>query len=377
VEFKVTHTSKEGKCRTGEIKTPHGRFETPVFMPVGTQGTVKGVSPEELIEAGIKIILANTYHLYLRPGHKEIERLGGLHRFMNWSGNILTDSGGFQVYSLSTLRRISEEGVTFQSHLDGSSCFIGPVEAMEIQKSLGSDIVMAFDECSPYPCEYERVSQAVRRTSQWARKCLEHRDPSGGALFGIVQGGTYTDLRERSARELVEMGFDGYALGGLSVGEDRGTRLRVVEETRDFLPGNKPLYLMGVGAPEDLVEGVLLGVDMFDCVMPTRNARNGTLFTRTGRLIIKNARYKEDERPVDGGCGCYTCSHYSRAYLRHLFMSSELLAYRLNTIHNIAYYAQLMGEMRDAIKEDRLLDYRSRFYELRKNVELNEPAGKD
>jgi len=363
VEFRVIHKSRECRARLGEIKTPHGNFKTPVFMPVGTHGSVKAVSPEDLGEAGVKIILANTYHLYLRPGHEVIERLGNLHGFMNWSGPILTDSGGFQVYSLSRLRTISNAGVTFQSHLDGSRHFIGPKEAMEIQKALGADIIMAFDECVTYPSNYRYVLNSVRLTSQWARTCINIRSGYSQALFGIVQGGMYSDLREMSAKELVAMDFDGYALGGLSVGEDRETRSRIIGETKCFLPESKPVYLMGVGAPEDLVEAVMQGVDMFDCVMPTRNARNGSLFTTKGRLTIKNAKYIDDERPIDENCKCYTCSNYSRAYLRHLFMSREILAYRLNTIHNLYYYIHLMAEMRKAIAKDRMFTFRDTFYE--------------
>ena len=335
-------------------------------MPVGTQGSVKAVSPEELDGAGVKVILANTYHLYLRPGHRIIERLGGLHRFMNWKGPILTDSGGFQVYSLSALRNISDAGVTFQSHLDGSRHFMGPKEVMEVQQALGGDIIMAFDECAPYPADYDYVSNSVKLTSLWAKKCLEYKDNRTQALFGIVQGGMYGDLREMSAIELVEMDFDGYALGGLSVGEDKDTRQRVISESIDFLPESKPVYLMGVGKPEDIIESVLLGVDMFDCVMPTRNARNGTLFTSKGKLVIKNARYTEDDRPIDENCACYTCSRYTRAYLRHLFVARELLAYRLNTIHNISYYMQLMADIRKAIGDDRFDAYRQNFYGLQK-----------
>jgi queuine tRNA-ribosyltransferase len=363
LEFRIIHKCGTNRARLGEVKTPHGRFETPVFMPVGTQGSVKAVTPEDLKDAGVKIILANTYHLYLRPGHKIIERLGGLHQFMNWSYPILTDSGGFQVYSLARLRTISDAGVTFQSHLDGSTHFLGPEEAMEIQKALGADIVMAFDECAPYPADYDYVLNSVKLTSLWARRCLDSMENQDQALFGIVQGGMYADLREMSARSLVDMGFDGYALGGLSVGEDRGTRLRVIEEIRDFLPDDKPVYLMGVGTPGDIVDAVMSGVDMFDCVMPTRNARNGTLFTSRGKLTIKNARYADDERPVEEDCRCYTCTHFSRAYLRHLFMAKELLAYRLNTIHNLYYYSRLMEEMRQAIQEDRFSDYCRGFYE--------------
>jgi len=347
----------------GEIKTPHGNFETPVFMPVGTQGSVKAVSPEDLVDTGARVILANTYHLYLRPGHKVIERLGGLHRFMNWSGPILTDSGGFQVYSLASLRNITEEGVNFQSHLDGSKHFIGPEESMEIQKALGADIIMAFDECAPYPADYEYVLNSVKLTSMWAKRCIEHKKDFNQSLFGIVQGGMYSDLREKSAKNLVDMDFDGYALGGLSVGEDQETRLRVISETRCFLPDDKPVYLMGVGTPEDLVEAVILGVDMFDCVMPTRNARNGTLFTSNGKLNIKNAQYIDDEKPIDENCQCYTCSNYSKAYLRHLYMVRELLAYRLNTIHNLFYYSKLMEGIRQAIEGDLMDAFKQTFYE--------------
>ena len=372
MEFRVIHRSAECKARIGQIKTPHGSFETPVFMPVGTQASVKAVSPEDLEEAGTRIILANTYHLYLRPGHEVIRRLGGLHRFMNWSGPILTDSGGFQVYSLSPLRSISDKGVTFRSHLDGSRHFIGPEEAMDIQEALGADIIMAFDECASYPSDYEYIVNSVKQTTMWARRCLECRGSETQALFGIVQGGIYSDLREMSARGLVAMDFDGYAIGGLSVGEERETRFRVVNETRGFLPEDKPVYLMGVGTPEDLVEAVELGVDMFDCVMPTRNARNGTLFTSKGRLTVKNARYADDERPIDENCQCYTCLRFSRAYLRHLFMAREILAYRLNTIHNLYYYAHLMADMRQAIREDGMEAFRQMFFE---NQRLDQREG--
>jgi len=366
LEFRITHRVPGYRARTGEIQTPHGNFETPVFMPVGTRGSVKAVSPEDLAEAGVTVILANTYHLYLRPGHRVIGRLGGLHRFMNWSGPILTDSGGFQVYSLTPLRTLTDEGVTFRSHIDGSSHFIGPEEAIDIQEMLGADIIMTFDECAPYPSDHEYVRRSVRLTTSWARRSQERKKRGDQALFGIVQGGIYPDLREISARELVAMGFDGYALGGLSVGEDPATRQRVIRETISFLPPEKPVYLMGVGTPEDIVEAVTLGVDMFDCVMPTRNARNGTLFTSRGRMTIKNARYAEDERPVEKGCDCYTCENYSRAYLRHLFMTREILSYRLNTIHNLAYYSRLMAGIRTAVREDRLTEYRAAFYELQK-----------
>ncbi len=363
LEFEVKHKCAANRARAGEITTPHGCFETPVFMPVGTQGSVKAVSAEDLKDVHVKIILANTYHLYLRPGHKTIEKLGGLHQFINWHGPILTDSGGFQVYSLSSLRTISEEGVTFRSHLDGSQHFIGPETAMDIQKALGADIIMAFDECAPYPSDYAYVLNSVKLTSQWAGRCIKRGKGKDQALFGIIQGGMYDDLREMSAKELAAMEFDGYAIGGLSVGEDRETRMRVLAEMRDYLPEDKPVYLMGIGTPEDLVEAVMLGIDMCDCVMPTRNARNGTLFTTKGKLIIKNARFAEDERPIDESCGCYTCVHYSRAYLRHLFMAKEILAYRLNTIHNLYYYTQLMADIREAVREDRMESFKQRLYD--------------
>jgi len=364
LNFKVLHKCVSSRARVCRLETSHGGFETPAFMPVGTHGSVKAVSPEDLEEAGVKIILANTYHLFLRPGHGIVEKLGGLHAFMNWRGPILTDSGGYQVYSLSKLRSISEQGVTFQSHIDGSRHFLGPEEAIEIQRALGSDIIMAFDECAPYPADYEYVLNSVRLTSLWAKRCLEHKRERNQDIFGIVQGGMYEDLREMSARELVEMDFDGYALGGLSVGEDSDTRKNLIRETIGFLPENKPVYLMGVGRPEDILEAVMLGVDLFDCVMPTRNARNGTLFTSRGKLVIKNSSCADDGRPADEDCGCYTCSNYSRAYLRHLFMANELLAYRLNSIHNIYYYNHLMEGICNAIRDNRLEEFRDNFYRL-------------
>jgi queuine tRNA-ribosyltransferase len=371
LNFTVLNKSLTVRARVCKLETSHGGFETPAFIPVGTQGSVKALSPEDLEEAGVKIILANTYHLYLRPGHGIVEKMGGLHAFMNWKGPILTDSGGYQVYSLAKLRSISEEGVTFQSHIDGSRHFLGPEEAIEIQRALGGDIIMAFDECVTYPADYEYVLHSVRLTSLWAKRCLEQKRGSNQDIFGIVQGGMHGDLRERSARELVEMGFDGYALGGLSVGEDMETRQKIIRETISFLPEDKPIYLMGVGRPEDIVEAVTLGVDVFDCVMPTRNARNGALFTSRGRLTIKNSSYADDGRPVDEDCGCYTCSHYSRAYLRHLFMANELLAYRLNSIHNIYYYTHLMEDIRNAIRDNRLEEFKETFYRLRDSECLN------
>lgn len=346
------------------METAHGVFQTPIFMPVGTQGSVKSLDPDELLKLGTKIILANTYHLYLRPGHVTIEQLGGLHRFMGWEKPILTDSGGFQVYSLAKLRTISERGVTFQSHIDGSKHFIGPKEAMAIQKALGSDIMMAFDECAPFPAAYNYVEKSLKLTTQWAEQCLEYKNNHGQALFGIVQGGVYEDLRERSAKELVALPFDGYALGGLSVGEDKETREKIIRKTVPLLPKDKPVYLMGVGTPEDIIEAVSLGVDMFDCVMPTRNARNGTLFTSSGKIVIKNSCYAKDERPLDAHCECYTCARFSRAYLRHLFLAKELLAYRLNTIHNLYFYTRLMENLRKAAMEERVIEFKDNYDHL-------------
>ena len=362
MKFRVLKRCISSNARLGKIVTDHGILETPVFMPVGTSGAIKGVSPGEARDAGVEIVLANTYHLYLRPGHKLIENLGGLHRFMNWPGPILTDSGGFQIYSLSKLRKISPEGVTFQSHLDGSTHFLGPEKVMEIQKSLGADIIMTFDECTPSGAEHEYVRDSVKLTEQWARQCLEEGERNGQALFGIVQGGVYPELREISANGLVSMGFDGYAIGGLSVGEDKHIREQVIKATMEFLPEEKPVYLMGVGTPEDIIESVKMGVDMFDCVLPTRNARNGMLFTSKGRLVIKNARYVQDNSPIEEDCGCYTCSHYSRAYLRHLFLSKEILSFRLNTIHNLYFYMHLMNVIREAIRDDRLAEFSHDFF---------------
>jgi queuine tRNA-ribosyltransferase len=370
VEFRVIKRCASSKARLGEIVTDHGGFETPVFMPVGTAAAIKAVSPDEARDAGVEIILANTYHLYLRPGHEVIGRLGGLHRFMNWSGPVLSDSGGFQTLSLSKLRTISPSGVTFRSHIDGSTHFLSPGKVMEIQRALGADITMTLDECAPFGSDYTYVLNSIKLTEQWARQCLEQRKDSTQALFGIVQGGIHPELREMSARGLVDMGFDGYSLGGLSIGEDKPTRENVIRYTREFLPEERPLYLMGMGAPEDIVESVQMGVDMFDCVMPTRNARNGMLFTHKGKLTIKNARYAEDSGPIEEGCGCYTCSHYSRAYLRHLFLSREILAYTLNTIHNLHYYADLMSGIRQAVREGRLAGFINDFYAQRNNSQV-------
>jgi queuine tRNA-ribosyltransferase len=347
------------------METLRGVVETPIFMPVGTQATVKAMTPEELRQVGASIILANTYHLFIRPGHELIGRRGGLHRFMHWDGPILTDSGGFQVFSLGDLRKISEEGVTFQSHLDGSRHVITPERAIAIQETLGADIMMCFDECPPYPAERSYVDASTARTGRWARRCKEARTREDLALFGIVQGGMHRDLRERSADEMRSIGFDGYALGGLSVGEEPALRHEVIGWSAPLLPADQPRYVMGIGTPEDLVEAVNAGVDMFDCVMPTRNARNGMLFTSFGRLNIKGAAYAEDDGPVDPACDCYVCRNYSRAYLRHLFRSGEILASRLNTWHNLHYYLSLMAQMRQAIAGDRFGQFRQQFYALR------------
>ncbi|BCO10537.1 queuine tRNA-ribosyltransferase [Desulfolithobacter dissulfuricans] len=363
--FTLLHSSSQCRARCGEVRTLHGTFRTPVFMPVGTLGTVKGVTPENLKELGAQIILGNTYHLFIRPGHELIRSFGGLHGFMNWDRPILTDSGGFQIFSLSDLATITEEGAAFRSHLDGSKLFLSPEDAVHVQEALGSDIMMVLDTCIPYPATRDEARRATALTGRWARRCREAQSGTGQLLFGIVQGGMYPDLRAEAARELIDIGFDGYALGGLSVGEPKELMLEMLEASVPHLPPEYPVYLMGVGTPEDLVEGVYRGVDMFDCVMPTRNARNGMLFTSRGRLVIKNSCYRDDRRPVDEACNCYTCRHYSRAYLRHLFTSREILAYQLNSIHNLHYYCQLMADMRQAIAEDRFEAFRSSFYALR------------
>jgi queuine tRNA-ribosyltransferase len=355
--FEIIRKDTLSKARLGKVETDHGSFTTPAFLPVGTQGSVKSLTPEELVEIGVEAILGNTYHLYLRPGHETIGRLGGLHAFIHWEKPILTDSGGFQIFSLGSLRKVSEEGVTFQSHLDGSSHFLTPEKVMEIQRVLGTDIAMVLDECVPHPSPYEYVKASSEQTGRWAKRCLEVKRERGPALFAIVQGGVYRDLREKSAQTLVEMGFEGYAIGGLSVGEPKSMMSDVLEWTTPLLPENTPRYLMGVGTPEDMIHAVILGVDFFDCVLPTRNARNGTLFTSTGKLSIKQAQYAEDQRPVDETCTCYTCRHYSRAYLRHLYISKEILSSRLNTIHNLYYYINLFRKMKEAIQKGCLLDF--------------------
>ncbi|HSW62674.1 MAG TPA: tRNA guanosine(34) transglycosylase Tgt [Dissulfurispiraceae bacterium] len=360
---------RDGRSRTGIVTLTRGIIQTPAFMPVGTQGTVKALSPEELRAIGAEIILSNTYHLYLRPGHQIIRGLGGLHDFMHWDGPILTDSGGFQVYSLASLRNITDAGVEFRSHLDGSLHLLGPREAMEIQCSLGSDIAMVFDECIPYPAEHGYAEKSVALTTRWAQQCKDYleartsegpdvqRDTKDGGdrpsglpvLFGIIQGGMYKDLRTRSLAELAAIGFDGYAAGGLSVGEPKEEMYDIISHIAPQMPATHARYLMGVGDLRDCLVAVEHGFDMFDCVMPTRNARNGTLFTSEGRVSIKRTEYKTDPGPLDPRCGCYTCRNYSRAYLRHLFLAKEILAMRLNTIHNLAFYLAFFGDMRKAI----------------------------
>ena len=364
-KFEVIDKSNETGARLGRIHTPHGCVETPAFIPVGTQATVKSLTPEELYGLDVQIMLANTYHLYLRPGHDVIGKLGGLHRFMHWDRPILTDSGGYQVFSLSKLREISNRGVTFQSHIDGSRHLLTPEKVIEIQETLGSDIMMCLDECTPYPATHTESQKSLELSIDWARRCKESLSTEGSALFGIVQGGMFENLRAYAVEALTSIVFDGYALGGLSVGEPKEAMLDVAAFTLPLLPDLLPRYVMGVGAPEDLVELVSLGSDMFDCVMPTRNARNGQLFVSTGTLNICNARYRDDELPVESGCLCYTCRHYSRAYLRHLFMAKELLAYRLNTIHNIYSFMRLMRKMREAIHEGRFGQFKRNFYAQR------------
>lgn len=366
------------RARAGRVTTAHGSFSTPAFMPVGTQGTVKALTQEMLESAGAGIILGNTYHLYLRPGHATINRLGGLHRFTSWNRAILTDSGGFQVFSLSPLRRLSEEGVEFQSHLDGSRHLLTPEKSMEIQAALGSDIVMAFDECTPHPATREQAVESLELTGRWARRSKEylarlHTDEreaeragleivnSAQALFGINQGSIYTDLRERSLEGLIETGFDGYAIGGLSVGEEKSAMMEIVSHIAPRLPQDKPRYLMGVGTPEDIIEAVACGVDMFDCVMPTRNARNGQLFTSVGRINIKNARYREDHRAPDEKCQCAVCRRYSLAYLSHLYRSGEILGSILSSLHNISFYLDTMARMRQSITLGAFDEFRKTF----------------
>lgn len=361
ITYELVKADAKTGARAGIIHTPHGSFPTPIFMSVGTQASVKGVSPEELKDLGAGIILSNTYHLFLRPGMDLVREAGGLHKFMNWDRAILTDSGGFQVFSLGDLRKITEEGVTFRSHIDGSKKFLSPEVSMQVQMALGSDIVMAFDECVPYPADYDYARQSTERTTRWAQRCKDTMTSENQGLFGIVQGGMYKDLRTRSVQELVEMDFPGYAVGGLSVGEPKELMYDMLEHTVSQLPKTKPRYLMGVGTPDCLVEGVLHGIDMFDCVFPTRVARNGTAMTWTGRLVMKNTEYTHDFRPIEEGCGCYACRHYTRAYIRHLVRANEIFGLRLLSLHNLYFLQRFMRELRQSILEDRFTEFRSNF----------------
>ncbi|MFH1102274.1 MAG: tRNA guanosine(34) transglycosylase Tgt [Pseudomonadota bacterium] len=366
-DFKILSQCNETRARATRFVTRHGSVETPVFMPVGTLGTVKSISPEELKAAGVQIILGNTYHLYLRPGLDVIELFSGLHKFMGWDGPILTDSGGFQIFSLAKLVTLSDEGVVFRSHIDGSKHLLSPEKTVEIQNRIGSDLIMCLDNCLPYPISKDKAEEGVAMTTSWARRCKSVWEmKKKNALFGIVQGGTFNDLRKRSVDELAEIGFSGYAVGGLSVGEPKACLLDAAGYTLEQLPKDSPKYVMGVGTPEDIIELVSLGADMFDCVLPTRNARNGSLFTSFGTLNICNAVFKQDTQPLDPECECYTCKNFSRAYLRHLYMAKELLAYRLNTIHNISYYSSLMKQIRETISNGAFLSFKKNFYALRK-----------
>lgn len=361
--FQQTSVSSESKARTGLLSTTHGQIETPIFMPVGTQATVKTMTPEELKTMQTQILLSNTYHLYMRPGHELVAKAGGLHDFMNWQGPILTDSGGFQVFSLGPLRKITEEGVAFQSHIDGSRHFISPEKSIEIQNALGADIIMVFDECIPYPAEHDYVKNSVDRTTRWAKRCYDaHQRWEDQHLFGIIQGGVYHDMRQRSAEALLAMDFPGYGIGGLSVGEPKESMYDVLDHLIPQMPEDKPRYLMGVGSPDCLIHGVLRGVDMFDCVLPTRIARNGTAMTSCGQVVIKNAIHTEVFEPLDPNCDCYTCQNYSRAYLRHLFKANEILGLRLLTWHNLHFLLQLMKTLREAIAEDRLVETCRTFF---------------
>ncbi|MBD3917786.1 tRNA guanosine(34) transglycosylase Tgt [Paenibacillus sp. PR3] len=363
VKYELIKVCKQSGARLGRVHTPHGVIETPTFMPVGTQATVKTMSPEELKSMDAQIILSNTYHLFIRPGHEIVRQAGGLHKFMNWDRPILTDSGGFQVFSLANMRKITEEGVTFRSHLNGDKLFISPEVAMEIQNALGPDIMMAFDECPPYPADYEYVKNSLERTTRWAERCLKaHARPQDQALFAIIQGGMYADLRKQSAEQLTAMDFPGYAIGGLSVGESKPLMYEMLDVTVPLMPANKPRYLMGVGSPDALLEGSIRGIDMFDCVLPTRIARNGTTMTSEGRLVIRNAKFADDFGPLDPNCDCYTCRNYSRAYIRHLIKADETFGIRLTTYHNLHFLIQLMKDVRQAIMDDRLLDFRDEFF---------------
>lgn len=364
IKYRLIKKEKHTGARLGEIITPHGTFPTPMFMPVGTLATVKSIAPEELESMGANIILSNTYHLWLRPGEDIVEEAGGLHKFMNWDKGILTDSGGFQVFSLSDLRRIEEEGVHFRNHLNGSKMFLSPEKAINIQNKLGPDIMMSFDECPPFDESFDYVKKSVERTSRWAERGLNaHAKPNSQGLFGIIQGAGYKELRQQSARDLVSMDFPGYSIGGLSVGEPKESMNKVLEYTTPFIPEDKPRYLMGVGTADSLIDGVMRGVDMFDCVLPTRIARNGTCMTSKGRVVIKNAQYERDFGPLDDKCDCYTCRNYTRAYIRHLIKADETFGLRLTSYHNLYFLLNVMKNVRQAIMDDNLLEYRESFFE--------------
>ena len=363
IKYELLHEDKNSGARRGVIHTPHGDIQTPVFMPVGTQATVKSMTPEELKEVNAQIILSNTYHLFLRPGHKLVEEAGGLHKFMNWDRPILTDSGGFQVFSLGQLRTIEEKGVTFQSHLDGSSKFMGPETSIEVQNSLGSDIMMCFDECCPYPSSYEYTKDSMERTTRWAKRCLDsNKNPEKQGLFGIIQGGFFEDLRKKSAEDLIALDFPGYAIGGISVGEPKEEFLKMLRYTTPLMPKDKPRYLMGVGTPDYLIEAALAGIDMCDCVLPTRIARHGTALTSKGKIVVRNATYERDFGPLDDECDCYACKNYTRAYIRHLVKTNEILGIRLLSIHNIKFLTNLMDKVRIEIENDNLNNFRDEFY---------------
>ncbi len=365
ITYELLHIDKHSGARRGVIHTPHGDIQTPIFMPVGTQATVKGVSPRELKEdVKAQIILSNTYHLFLRPGHELVREAGGLHEFMHWDRPILTDSGGFQVFSLGELRKICEEGVEFRSHLDGSKKFISPEISMEIQEALGSDIMMAFDECCPYPSTYEYTKKSMERTTRWAMRCKEaHKTVEKQGLFGIVQGGFFKDLRTQSAKELIDLDFPGYAIGGISVGEPKEEFLDILKFTTPLLPEHKPRYLMGVGTPDYLIEAALAGIDMCDCVLPTRIARHGTAMTWQGKVVVRNAVYEKDFSPLDSQCDCYTCRNFTRAYMRHLINTKEILGVQLLSIHNLRFLTKLMECVRIEIEKDNLLKFREEFYQ--------------
>ena len=362
ITYELLHEDKNSGARRGIVHTPHGDIQTPIFMPVGTQATVKSMTPEEVKDLGAQIILSNTYHLYLRPGEKIVKEAGGLHKFMNWDKPILTDCGGFQVFSLSELRTISEDGVEFRSHLDGSRHMFTPEKVMQIEEDLGADIIMSFDECCPYPSTYEYTKNSMERTTRWAKRCKEAHTTENQALFGIIQGGFFEDLRKKSAEDLIALDLPGYAIGGISVGEPKEEFLKMLYYTTPLMPKDKPRYLMGVGTPDYLIEAAIAGIDMCDCVLPTRIARNGTAMTWNGKVVIRNATYEKDFTPLDPECDCYTCRNYTKAYLRHLVKTKEILGVRLLSIHNLYFLSKLMERVRKEIENDNLLNFKNEFY---------------